>query len=170
MIHEARICEVLMKHPHRKVTEYYGYVGKDGLMAGLCFKWYRQTLMDAVEKGTLKVGDIEFVLEQIKNGMQHIHGLGLVHVGIHSVFCFIGFHRTLQNDIKPSNILLAEDNVTPVIINFDSRCKKGASLDYNGGTFPWSNDVRIAEFQNDDFGLNKVREWMKETLVEETSL
>ncbi|SJL16867.1 uncharacterized protein ARMOST_20397 [Armillaria ostoyae] len=152
MIHEARICEILMKNPHRNVAEYHGYMEKDGLMARLCFKRYGQTLTDAVEKGTLKAGDIELTLEQIEQGIRHIHRLGLVH-----------------NDINPSNILLAEDNVTPVIIDFDSCCKKGASLDYNGGTFPWSNDAPIAEFQNDDFGLDKVREWMKETLVEETS-
>ncbi|PBK64284.1 hypothetical protein ARMSODRAFT_1054487 [Armillaria solidipes] len=153
MICEARICELLMKHPHRNVAEYYRYAEKDGLMTGLCFKRYGQTLTDAVEKGTLKAVDIEFTLKQIEQGIRHIHGLDLVH-----------------NDINPSNILLAEDNVTPVIIDFDSCCKKGASLDYNGGTFPWSNDARTAGFENDDFGLNKVREWMKEILVEETCL
>ncbi|SJL16852.1 uncharacterized protein ARMOST_20382 [Armillaria ostoyae] len=138
MVHEARICEVLMKHPHRNVAEYYGYVEKDGLMAGLCFKRYGQTLRDAVEKGTLNTGDIEFVLEEIEKGIQHIHALGLVH-----------------NDINPANILLDADNATPIIIDFDSCYKKGASMDYNGGTFPWSNDARIAEFENDDFGLDK---------------
>ncbi len=80
-----------MKHPHQNVTEYYGYVGKDSLMAGLCFKQYGQTLGDVVEKETLKVGDIEFILEQIEKGIQHIHSLGLMHVSFHSVFCFIEF-------------------------------------------------------------------------------
>ncbi|PBK64275.1 hypothetical protein ARMSODRAFT_1054458 [Armillaria solidipes] len=124
---------------------------KDGLMAGLCFKRYGQTLRDAVEKGTLKAGDIECILEQIEKGIQHIHGLGLVH-----------------NDINPANILLDADNATPIIIDFNSCYKKGTSMDYNDGTFPWSNDARIAEFENDDFVLDKVREWMKETLVEKT--
>ncbi len=50
MIHEARICEVLMKSPHRNVAEYCGYVEKDGSMAGLCFKMYGQSLSDAVER------------------------------------------------------------------------------------------------------------------------
>ncbi|KAK0431833.1 kinase-like domain-containing protein [Armillaria borealis] len=151
MIHEARICEVLMKHPHRNVAEYYGYVEKDGLMAGLCFKRYGQTLRDAVEQGTLKAGDMDFVLDEIGKGIQHIHSLGLVH-----------------NDINLANILLDADNATPIIIDFDSCYKTGASMDYNGGTFPWSNDARTAEFENDDFGLDKVKEWMKETLVEKT--
>ncbi|PBK87193.1 hypothetical protein ARMGADRAFT_1123117 [Armillaria gallica] len=153
MIHGARICEVLMKNPHRNVAEYYGYVEKDGLMAGLCFKMYGQSLSDAVEKGTLIAGDIEFTLEQIEKAIWHIHGLGLVH-----------------NNTDPSNILLDADNATPIIIDFDSCCKKGLSIDFNGGTFPWSNNMRIAEFENDDFGLDKVREWMKENLVEQISL
>ncbi len=79
-------------------------------------------------------------------------------------------HRTLQNDINPSNILLDADNATPIIIDFDSCCKKGLSIDFNRGTFPWSNNARIAQFENDNFGLDKVREWMKETLVEQISL
>ncbi|KAK0224538.1 hypothetical protein EDD85DRAFT_941154 [Armillaria nabsnona] len=112
-----------MKHPHRNVAEYYGYVENDGLMAGICFKRYGQTLRDAAEKGTLKAGDIEFTLEQIEKGIQQIHGLGLVH--------------------------------------------KEASIDFNGESFPRSNNGRIAEFENDDLGLNKITEWMKKTLVEE---
>ncbi len=76
----------------------------------------------------------------------------------------------MQNDISPSNILLDADNATPIIIDFDSCFEKGALINFNGGTFPWSNNARIAEFENDDFGLDKVREWMKKTLVEEISL
>ncbi|PBK87172.1 hypothetical protein ARMGADRAFT_1123086 [Armillaria gallica] len=164
MIHKARICEVLMKHPHRNVAEYYGYMEKDGLMAELCFKRYGQTLGDAVEKGLLKRcliysksrkakrSQVVRHKTQIGKSIWRIHGLGLVH-----------------NDINPSNILLDADNATP-IIDFDPCGKKGASIDFNGGTFPWNNNARIAEFENDDFGLDKVREWMKDTLVEEISL
>ncbi len=83
-------------------------------------------------------------------------------------FALSSFHRALQNDINPSNILLNADNATPVIIDFDSCSKKGASIDFNGGTFPWSNNARTAEFENDNFGLDKVRKWMKETLVEKS--
>ncbi|PBK67990.1 kinase-like protein [Armillaria solidipes] len=150
MIQEARVCEILMKYPHRNVVQYYGYAEKDGLMAGLCFKRYRQTLSDTVKKGTLPRADIESSLDQIKQGIEHIHGLGLVH-----------------NDINPRNILFDDDGRL-VIIDFDSCRKQGESmLRGKCGTFPFSNDPETAEFQNDFYGVEKIREWMEENIPRE---
>ncbi|KAK0437392.1 hypothetical protein EV421DRAFT_2021725 [Armillaria borealis] len=119
MIQEARVCETLMKYPHQNVAQYYGYVEKDGMMVGLCFKRYGQTLSDAMKTGLIRREDVEHSLDQIKKGIEHIHGLGLVH-----------------NDINPRNILL------------DAGC----------------NDPETAEFQNDFYGLEKIREWMEENI------
>ncbi|KAK0421582.1 kinase-like domain-containing protein [Armillaria borealis] len=147
MIQEAHVCETLMKYPHQNVAQYYGYVEKDGMMVGLCFKRYGQTLSDAMRIGLIRREDIEHSLDQIKKGIEHIHGLGLVH-----------------NDINPRNILLDADGKL-VIIDFDSCRKQGESmLDGKCGTFPFSNDSETAEFQNDFYGLEKIREWMEENI------
>ncbi len=84
-IQEARVCETLMKYPHENVAQYYGYVEKDGLMVGLCFKRYGQTLSDAVRTGLIWREDVEPSLDQIKQGIEHIHGIGLVHVSLSEV-------------------------------------------------------------------------------------
>ncbi|PBK94379.1 hypothetical protein ARMGADRAFT_991497 [Armillaria gallica] len=147
MIQEARVCETLMKYPHQNVARYYGYVEKDGLMVGLCFKRYGQTLSEAVRTGLIRREDVEPSLDQIKRGIEHTHGLGLVH-----------------NDINPRNILFDVDGKL-IIIDFDSCRKQSESmLDGKSGTFPFSNDPETAEFQNDSYGLEKVREWMKENI------
>ncbi|KAK0437665.1 hypothetical protein EV421DRAFT_1907163 [Armillaria borealis] len=146
---EARVCEILMKHPHRNVAQCYGYVEKDGLMAGLCFKRYGQALDDAVEKGVILRlrSDIESSLDQVKKGIGHAHGLGLVH-----------------NDINPSNIML-DAHSTLVIIDFDSCRKAGESmLDGKCGTFPFSNEETTSAIENDFYGIEKIREWMEESL------
>ncbi len=70
-----------MKYSHQNVAQYYGYVEKDGLMDGLCFKRYGQTLSEAVRTGLIRREDVEPSLDQVKKGIEHIHGLGLVHVG-----------------------------------------------------------------------------------------
>ncbi len=80
MVQEARVCEMLMKYPRENVARYYGYVEKDGLMVGMCFKRYGQTLSDAIRTGLIRREGIEPSLDQIKKGIEHIHGLGLVHV------------------------------------------------------------------------------------------
>ncbi|KAK0492913.1 kinase-like domain-containing protein, partial [Armillaria luteobubalina] len=143
MIKEAQVCEILMNHPHRNVTRYYGYVEKDGLMTGLYYKRYRQTLDDAVKKGAIPRSDIESSLDQIKEGIDHLHGLGLVH-----------------NNINPSNIMLDTDS-TLVIIDFDSCRKPGESmLEGKYGTFPFSNEETTSTFENDFYGVEKTHEWM----------
>lgn len=81
LIHEARVCEKLKQHPqHRNVGEYYGYIEKGGLVTGLCFRRYGKNLGRAVEDGD--VVDVKNVVEGVRSGLEHIHGLGLVHVGI----------------------------------------------------------------------------------------
>ncbi|KAK0488298.1 kinase-like domain-containing protein, partial [Armillaria luteobubalina] len=143
MIKEAGVCEILMNHPHRNVARYYGYVEKDGLMTGLCFERYGQTLNDAVKRGVIPRSDIESSLDQIKEGIEHLHDLGLVH-----------------NDINPSNIMLDVDG-TLVIIDFDSCRKPGESmLEGKYGTFPFSNEEMTSTFENDFYGVEKIREWM----------
>ncbi len=37
-------------------------------------------------------------------------------------------------------------------------------LDGKCGTFPFSDDLETAEFQNDFCGLEKIREWMEENI------
>lgn len=71
---------VPLPYPHQNVAQYYGYVEKDGLMGGLCFRRYGQTLSDAVRTGLIRREDVEHSLDQIKKGTEHNHGLGLVHV------------------------------------------------------------------------------------------
>ncbi|SJL16469.1 uncharacterized protein ARMOST_19995 [Armillaria ostoyae] len=127
MIQEAWVCEILMKHPHWNVM-----------------------LSDTVKNGALLRADIESSLNQIKQVIEHIHGLGLVH-----------------NDINPRNILFDDDGRL-VIIDFDSCCKQGESMLHGKcGTFPFSNDPETAEFQNDFYGVEKIREWMEEKIPQE---
>lgn len=69
-----------------------------------------------------------------------------------------------QNELNPRNILLDADGKL-VIIDFDSCPKQGESmLDGKCGTFPFSNDPEMAEFQNNFYGLEKIQEWMEENI------
>ncbi|KAH9945507.1 hypothetical protein B0H21DRAFT_744683 [Amylocystis lapponica] len=140
MLHEAQICEQLARHPHRHICEYRGYSQKHGLMAGLCFKRYGKNLYDAVRDGDPL--DTESVLEGVQGGIEHIHGLGLVH-----------------NDINPSNIVL-DDESQPIIIDFDSCCAPGAR-GIKGGTPGWciETNFNIAKKENDWYGFEKIKRW-----------
>ncbi|KAK0187412.1 hypothetical protein F5146DRAFT_935456 [Armillaria mellea] len=153
---EARVCGTLMKYPHQNVTQYYGYAEKDGLMGGLCFRRYGQTFLDAMRTGLIRREDVEHSLDQIKKGSEHIHDLGLVHVSIFLIYA--------HNDINPRNVLLDAGGKL-VIIDFDSCRKQGEPmLDGENGTFPFSDDPETAGFQNNFYGLEKIR-WVEENIA-----
>lgn len=80
LLQEAQVCEILAKHPHRHICEYRGYVQKNGMITGLCFKQYGKNLYEALRDGD--VIDHRKILEGVKSGLEHLHTLGLVHVGI----------------------------------------------------------------------------------------
>lgn len=93
---ETAVCEFLKPHPHPNIAKYLGCQVSDGRITGLCFVGYNRTLMQEVNPSSLskreftskwqKSKDYSRVLAGIKSGIQHLHGLGLVH-----------------NDINPSN-------------------------------------------------------------------
>ncbi|EHK17969.1 uncharacterized protein TRIVIDRAFT_67189 [Trichoderma virens Gv29-8] len=137
---EARICETLRKNPHPNIAKYHGCIEVDGRIHGLCLDRYVMTLQDRVETGTQFDADICF--QRIKDGIRHLHNLGLIH-----------------NDINPRNIMIdADDN--PVIIDFDSCKCEGEEL-VKGGTIDWEiENARYATRENDFFSLSKLQEYL----------
>ncbi|KZF19230.1 serine/threonine kinase [Xylona heveae TC161] len=142
LLHEANICEILKESPHPNIAQYLGCIIEDERLRGLCFANYPKNLFQAVEEDASTL-DIEKCINGIENGIQHLHGLGLVH-----------------NDINPSNIMI--DGDIPVIIDFDSCKSEGAPLGVKGGTTGWSSrDTKFAECENDIDALSKIRNFLK---------
>jgi hypothetical protein len=53
VLQDLHACEKLRKHPHSNIAIYYGYEVSDGRVIGLCFRTYRDTLMERVNPGHL---------------------------------------------------------------------------------------------------------------------
>ncbi len=95
IITEARINEMLLSNPHPNIAKYHGYQVKDGYITALCFEDY-QTLSSRVDpdhKGKLlfdaemrPLKDLNLYLQGIKDGIKHLHSLGMAHnnLAIHS--------------------------------------------------------------------------------------
>ena len=153
VVAEARICEILRQHPHPNIAEYVGCQVENGLIIGICYKKYQNTLMSKVNpehrgksafrytEGLLK--DRDGLLAGVKAGILHLHSLGLVH-----------------NDINPANIMLNEDEHS-VIIDFNSCCAVGTSLDEIGRTWPWyDHNIMTASPGNDLDAFEDMSEWL----------
>ncbi len=78
VLREARICEKLVNNPHPNICRYYGYIEKDGRIAGLCFEHHDQTLDEYKASGGQL--DVDPIVEGVRSGLDHLHGLGIVHV------------------------------------------------------------------------------------------
>ncbi len=86
------------------------------------------------------------LLSQIKDGIRHLHGLGLVHT-----------------DINPFNIML-DTNGKPIITDFDSCRGVGEQLGLKAGTEGWTDgQAEVAEFQNDYHGLSLIQDFLTRT-------
>ncbi|KAJ5162923.1 uncharacterized protein N7500_004753 [Penicillium coprophilum] len=152
VLKEARVYELLMRHPHHNIATYLGCQVSSGAIIGLCLKKYPRTLMKEVNPGALMKRalrntrdarkDFSRVLTDIESGIRHLHSLGLVH-----------------NDINPSNIMI--DSHRAIIIDFGSCRKIGESLEDVGRTYEWyDEEVQQSLPENDLKALEEIRIWL----------
>jgi serine/threonine protein kinase len=87
---EAMTLERLSKNPHRSIVTYHGCVVKDGRITHLCLTRCYCNLVEYQEIGPGKE-ECERIVEQVRSGLEHLHGLGIAH-----------------NDINPGELLFNE--------------------------------------------------------------
>jgi serine/threonine protein kinase len=152
VLKEARVYELLTRHPHPNIATYLGCQVSDGRITGLCLEKYPRTLMKDVNPGAhskrvlrnkREVSEnYSRVLMDIEGGLHHLHSLGLVH-----------------NDLNPSNIMVADDRA--VIIDFGSCRKIGESLENVGRTYEWYDEkIQQSLPENDLAALEEIRIWL----------
>lgn len=163
VLKELTACEVIRKHPHPNIATYYGCIASEGRVAGLCFKQYPENLMGKINPGHFNKST--FILSEeciaarkmatrylsgIKEGIQHLHALGIIH-----------------NDLNPANVMITEDD-TPVIIDFDTSSTPGTLLDQVKRTYGWFDPgVRVSQESNDLDALEELRVWLTGSSPEE---
>ncbi len=86
----TRLRDVAEQSPSN-IFKYYGYLEKEGRIAGLCFERHDMTLRDAKRNGVHL--DIDQIVKGVESGLDHLHRLGIVHVCSRYDF--------LMNQLKP---------------------------------------------------------------------
>ncbi|KAH6843777.1 hypothetical protein B0T12DRAFT_506293 [Alternaria alternata] len=147
VLREIENCETLRKNPHPNICRYRGvdYDLKSKRIMALLFQKYDMTLGELVaERRTF---DAEKCLQDIRQGIRHIHSLGYVHV-----------------EIKPSNIFV-DLKVQPacfVVGDFDSMQKQGSQLRCKCGTEGWN----LERARHEDYKANVEQDWYGLQMVE----
>ncbi|KAL9612218.1 MAG: hypothetical protein Q9167_003167 [Letrouitia subvulpina] len=140
MLHEAKMCELLRESPHPNIAKFLGCLVEGDRMTGLCFVRYGETLSDMVTKG--RPFDKNACLADIRMGIEHLHGLGIIHC-----------------DINPTNIFSDGDNF--VLGDFDSCTLQGNELGLKGGTPDWTDETfDVARPENDWLGFTKIEAFL----------
>lgn len=78
LLREAAVLETLKKHPHPSIATYYGAVLKGNRITHLCLKRCYCTLFEYYQVG-LSQSERERLLDQVQQGIEHLHSLGLAH-------------------------------------------------------------------------------------------
>jgi hypothetical protein len=137
VLQEAQICEILKKHPHPNIVQYFGCTVEEGRVTGLCLANYVTTLSENLVDASPAQRNAYY--QGLEKGVRHLHQLGLIH-----------------NDLNPSKIMM--DGETPVIIDFDSCRPKGEKLGDKAGTFEWElEEAEFATPENDFRSLEKLK-------------
>jgi len=148
LLHEAHICELLRRHPHKNIASYLGCINDGGFITGLCSVKYEETLSDRLRDSSRPLNPYSCLMG-VKEALDHLHSLGLNH-----------------NDINPSNIMLDKQDV-PIVIDFDS-CQWEGEFLYSTGTPGWTDGTSYtsSERKNDDFVLKQLSKYLSQnTLV-----
>lgn len=165
--HEAGICEWLAQRPHPNITEYLGVQVRDKIsfpyqdrlidvplprnsVLGLTFKRYDCTLDDVVMRRQKL--DVKACLQAVAAGLQHLHGMGIVH-----------------GDIKPRHVFVKRggrnsDRDQFLIGDFSSAHNMGSVVMFEPGDGHWSKrkkiGVDVAQVEDDWYAFRKIMVWL----------
>lgn len=96
---EAQLLEFLAQHPHPNLVRYLGCTIKSSHITGIGLERHKMTLQERSRSGFHEL-DLHKLINQIRQGVQHLHALGFVH-----------------NDLNPSDIALDSAD-RPVLLGF----------------------------------------------------
>ena len=102
-LQEIEMWERLRGHPNDRIATYHGVVLEEDYVVAVCFQKYPQTVVERLYHDKREFDNTR-LLDEIREGLDHLHHKNLVH-----------------NDINPSNILIDKYDKA-VIFNSGSCC------------------------------------------------
>ena len=141
MREEIEVYMKLSRSPHPNVCPFYGCVRDGSRVPALALKQIPHKLPYIWKDAEYKVSKLS-ILRGVKHGLDHIHGLGIIH-----------------NDIKPNNLRL-DESFRPVLIDFDAARYEGQPMEGYTGTPGWFRLSPISRSENDIFALGLLAKWL----------
>ncbi|KAI1078520.1 kinase-like protein [Whalleya microplaca] len=145
-LEEAQVLNQVSKTNHKNIIKYHGCLVKDGRLIGIVLERYERNLYEHFCHGRDKTVtlDVPRFMAELESAVYHLHSEKFAH-----------------NDLKPSNIMLDEDNM-PVLVDFGS-CRPFGGRLLQGGTPGWSDPSKLinrSDKEHDIYSLERIREWL----------
>lgn len=123
-IGEIQAYEKISEYPHPNICKYFGCVVEDNLITGIALEKCDKTLHEY---------EVWPCLDGIRDAVDHIHNLGIIH-----------------GDISPHNIMMKGS--VPKLIDFDSSSKES----HKQGTEGWQSEDYTRCKSDDLYSLSKI--------------
>ena len=158
-------CEQISMDPHRNLAQYLGVetrciFGEERVLR-IAYQRYTMDLHTFVlEKRLLTKENQHLLVEGIRNGMQHLHKLGLVHCDLRPPNVFVTFKE------EEGRVVLEE----VVVGDFDASLNIGQPVTLKRACREWwppeAKWGSLAHPSMDEWCLQKIQDWMEDWLKE----
>lgn len=159
LLHEASVLEQLRQRPHPSLVTYYGVVVKDDRITHLCLKRCRCNLVEYLHVD-LPIGERERIMTETRQGIEHLHSLGLAHNDINPRKLNFPSLRIASLTMKKENICI-DSKGHAVIVDFDATLAFGKPLLKGVSHRPQSDQQHAVSARENDFqGLIDVEQFL----------
>lgn len=161
---EIERCERIAASPHRHLARYLGVETKRvcGVERAcrIAYKRYSMDLYEFVKtKQLLRLKHVDVVMDGVRDGVRHLHGLGLVHCDVRppNVFVSVAEERDEEGDVVLEEVVMGD---------FDASVETGKEVRLKRACGEWWPE-RVgwgdkAEIEIDEWAVEKLARWLME--------
>ncbi|KAF4439743.1 serine/threonine protein kinase [Fusarium austroafricanum] len=152
LVEEAEAMEILGGQPHPNIVGYHGGHVRRGYITGLVLDRHPHDFNSYLKSGHT-IQNKEVFMKSLESAIHHLHSIGWAH-----------------NDLKPSNVLVAEDR-RPILIDFGSARRIREKLSTSRSTKGWIDcemkDYTTSETRHNTSALTKLHTWLDNPVFED---
>lgn len=147
ILQETLIMEQITRAAHPNIVRYYGCRTRRGRICAIVLEELEQTLTQFTSSPEFDTLDKTNFADGVESAIEYLHLLGLAH-----------------NDLNPDNVMIKrgkDDEIQPVLIDFESCQPYGKPLDSLGTVGWYDKPFFHSELEHDTFSLAKLRRWLE---------
>ena len=155
-LREVTACEILKHISHPNIVSYHGCIITCGLIRGICYSLYDETLQERLNPNDKSKQDFRY-----QEAERPLRSRRRFFEGVEQGLLFLRSHGLVHNGISPRSLVIS--NEEPVIVNFQSCIRYGKSLKGLERPIGWHDLInQHSLYSNDLDALEELRRWLSD--------